>query len=76
MDLSERVLPYNNEKNNEILVTIGDKFNNEDYRHLQQLSQILNMKDIEKIFYFYILQIQGNYFQKQQVGFIIKSLKI
>ena len=49
MDLSERVLPYNNEKNNEILVTIGDKFNNEDYRHLQQLSQILtNDKELHE----------------------------
>jgi hypothetical protein len=27
MDLSKRVLPFNNEKNNEILVTIDENFN-------------------------------------------------
>ncbi len=41
MDLYERVKPYDNEKNNEILITIGDNFDNEDYRHIQNLSAIL-----------------------------------
>ena len=40
-NLSERVLSINNEKNNEILITIGDNFDNEDYRHIQNLSAIL-----------------------------------
>ena len=40
-NLSERVLPYSSEKNNEILITIGDNFGNEDYRHIQNLSAIL-----------------------------------
>ena len=41
MDLYERVKPYDNEKNNEILITIGDNFDNEDYRHIQNLSAII-----------------------------------
>jgi arabinogalactan endo-1,4-beta-galactosidase len=41
MDLSKRVLPYNNEKNNEILVTISDKFEQQDFQYIQQLSEIL-----------------------------------
>jgi len=40
-NLSKRVLPYNNEKNNEILVTINENFNKQDFQHVQQLSEIL-----------------------------------
>lgn len=41
-DLSRRVLPYDNEKNNEILVEIdGEKFNEEDWNVLMQLSVII-----------------------------------
>ncbi len=45
MDLSKRVLPINNEKNNEILITIGSNFDNEDYRHIQNLSAIIAHDD-------------------------------
>ena len=41
MDLSKRVLPYNNEKNNEILVAINDKFTQQDFGYIQQLPEIL-----------------------------------
>ena len=42
MDLSKRVLPFNNEKNNEILVTIdGNRFIQQDFQYIQQLSEIL-----------------------------------
>ena len=41
MDLSQRVLPYNNEKNNEVLVTINEKFEQNDFQYIQQLSDIL-----------------------------------
>ena len=41
-DLSRRVLPYDNEKNNEILVEIdGKTFNEEDWKILMQLSEII-----------------------------------
>ena len=41
-NLSDRVLPYDNEKNNKILVEIdGNRFNNEDFRNTQNLSQII-----------------------------------
>lgn len=46
MDLYERVKPYDNEKNNEILITIGDNFDNEDYRHIQNLSAIITHDDL------------------------------
>ena len=43
MDLSERVKPYDNEKNNEILIEIdGDKFTEQDYTYLQQLPPIIH----------------------------------
>jgi len=42
MDLSKRVLPYNNEKNNEILVTVNNKFTQQDFGYIQQLPEILN----------------------------------
>ena len=41
MDLSKRVLPYNNEKNNEILVTVDSKFTQQDFGYIQQLPEIL-----------------------------------
>ena len=41
MDLSKRVLPFGNEKNNEILVTINEIFNQQDFQYIQQLSEIL-----------------------------------
>ena len=41
-NLHERVLPFDNEKNNEILVTInGSLFNQQDFQYIQQLSAIL-----------------------------------
>lgn len=41
-NLSDKVLPYDNEKNNEILVNIdGTTFNQEDYKIIIQLSQII-----------------------------------
>ena len=40
-NLSERVLPFNNEKNNEILVTINERFNQQDFDYIRQLSEIL-----------------------------------
>jgi len=41
MDLSKRVLPYNNEKNNEVLVTVDSKFTQQDFGYIQQLPEIL-----------------------------------
>ena len=42
-NLSERIKPFDNEKNNEILVTInGNLFNQQDFQYIQQLSAILN----------------------------------
>jgi glycosyltransferase involved in cell wall biosynthesis len=41
-DLNERVKPFDNEKNNEILVTIdGNSITNQDFQTLQQLSEII-----------------------------------
>lgn len=40
--LSDRVLPYNNEKNNDILIEInGNRFTNEDFNYIQNLSAII-----------------------------------
>ena len=49
MNLYDRVKPFDNEKNNEILVTIDEnKFDNEDFRFIQNFSEILaNDKDLE-----------------------------
>jgi glycosyltransferase involved in cell wall biosynthesis len=42
IDLSERIKPYDNEKNNEILVTIdGNTFTQQDFGYIQQLPEIL-----------------------------------
>jgi glycosyltransferase involved in cell wall biosynthesis len=42
MDLYNRVKPYDNEKNNEILVEIdGNKFTEQDFNYIQQLPEIL-----------------------------------
>ena len=42
IDLLEKIKPYDNEKNNEILVTIeGNIFNQQDFEYIQQLSEIL-----------------------------------
>ena len=41
MDLSKRVLPYHNEKNNEILITVGSTFTQQDFQYIQQLPEIL-----------------------------------
>ena len=48
-NLSNRVLPYDNEKQNGILIEIdGSRFDNESYRHLQNMSEILaNDKELE-----------------------------
>ena len=41
-DLNERIKPYDNEKNNEILVTIdGNTFTQQDFQIIQQLSEIV-----------------------------------
>ena len=43
MDLHERVKPYDNKKQNEILITIdGNKFTEQDYNYIQQLPPIIN----------------------------------
>ena len=43
MDLSERIKPYDNEKNNGVLVTIdANNFSQSDYNILEQLSDIIN----------------------------------
>ena len=43
IDLTARVKPYNNEKNNEILVTIdANRFNQQDFGYIQQLSEIID----------------------------------
>ena len=42
INLSERVLPYDNEKNNSILVTVnGAKFTQQDYDIIEKLSEIV-----------------------------------
>ena len=41
MNLSERVLPYNNEKNNEILITTSHTFTQDDFQYIQQLPEII-----------------------------------
>ena len=42
LDLNERVKPYDNEKNNEILVEIdGRTLNNDDFKIIQQLAKII-----------------------------------
>ena len=45
----ERVLPIDNEKQNNILIRIdGIQFNNEDFRYIQQLAAIIsNDKELE-----------------------------
>ena len=41
-NLSDRLKPYDNEKQNEILVEIdGNTFDNEEFRHIQNLSEII-----------------------------------
>ena len=40
MDLAKRVLPFNNEKNNSILITINHNFSQEDFDLVQQLPNI------------------------------------
>jgi glycosyltransferase involved in cell wall biosynthesis len=42
MNLSERVLPFSNEKNNEILVTIGNVYSQQDINYISQLPEILD----------------------------------
>ena len=43
MDLHERIKSYDNEKQNEILITIdGNKFTEQDYNYIQQLPPIIN----------------------------------
>ena len=42
VDLSKKVLPFDNEKNNEVLVTVdGNLFNNQDFQIIQQLGDII-----------------------------------
>ena len=58
MDLSLRVLPFNNEKNNEILLTINNNFTDQDFKYIQQLPKILS----ESIF------LEEDYGEKFEVG--------
>jgi glycosyltransferase involved in cell wall biosynthesis len=48
-DLYEKFKPYDNEKQNGILIQIdGNRFSNEDFRHIQNMSEILaNDKELE-----------------------------
>ena len=41
MDLKDRIKPYNNEKQNQILIEINPMFNQQDFEYLSQLSNIL-----------------------------------
>ena len=41
INLYDRVKPYDNEKNNEILININDKFEQQDFHYIQQLPEIL-----------------------------------
>ena len=42
IDLNQRILPFDNEKNCEILINInGDSFNNGDYANIQRITQII-----------------------------------
>ncbi len=42
IDLYQRIKPYGNEKNNEILISIeGDRFTQQDFQIIQQLSEII-----------------------------------
>ena len=41
INLHDRIKPIDNEKNNEILVTINEKFEQHDFQYIQQLSEIL-----------------------------------
>ena len=41
IDLQIRVRPYDSEKNNEILVTVGENFNEQDFNYIQQLNEII-----------------------------------
>ena len=41
INLYDRIKPIDNEKNNEILVTINEKFEQHDFQYIQQLSEIL-----------------------------------
>ncbi len=71
-NLNERVKPFDNEKNNEILVTIdGSKFSQQDFQIIQQLSEIL--KDSGEIGSFelgnlYIDIIQMNTYEKELIN--------
>ena len=42
MDLSERIKPYDNEKQNDILITVkANMFNQQDYQYIQQMPHII-----------------------------------
>ena len=70
-DLSERIKPYDNEKNNEILVEIdGTTFSQEDFTTLQQLPKII--KDSGEVGEFqigniFISIVQMNEYQKNNI---------
>ena len=71
-DLNERVKPFDNEKNNEILVTIdGSKFTQQDFQIIEQLPEIL--KDSGEIGSFelgnlHIDVIQINTYEKELIN--------
>ena len=68
-NLSERVLPYDNEKNNEILVEIDrNNFNQQDFQYINSLAEILDNDEdlIEHI---------GDSFQLGNLKITINSLK-
>tara|TARA_R100000005_G_scaffold89321_1_gene59809 strand:+ start:233 stop:1465 length:1233 start_codon:yes stop_codon:yes gene_type:complete len=73
-DLSERVLPFNNEKNNDIIVEIGPRFTERDWSHISMLSEIIDngRKDIEQQL---IHHSDDPEFKLNNLSITIKSLK-
>ena len=72
-NLLDRVVQYDNEKQNGILIEIdGSRFNNEDFRHLQNMSEILaNDKELEVgTFQLNNLQITINHLKTYEEGLI------
>jgi glycosyltransferase involved in cell wall biosynthesis len=71
-DLLERIKPFDNEKNNEILVTIdGNQFSNNDFRIIQTLSEILaNDDQLQEM-----IMIEPTHFEIENLRVTIHSLE-
>jgi len=71
-DLLERIRPYDNEKNNEILVQIdGNRFNNNDFRVIQTLSEILaNDDQLQEL-----IMIEPTHFEIENLQITIHNLE-